>query len=143
MKIIYIILTITFTLVSCSENDENLSEPQEVSLIGQWQLIEVFLPSGNGTDSWNTIDNGYTYNFNANTTFTSDRFSECDNGFFIYKDNLLTLDYSCEGFTTGIESPEGTFIENISFDGGNMILVPTYKDCTEGCGWKFRKVSGE
>ena len=41
MKIIYIILTITFTLVSCSENDENLSEPQEVSLIGQWELIET------------------------------------------------------------------------------------------------------
>jgi len=52
----------------------------------------------------------------------------------------LILDFGCYGFTTGIETPEGTFVEKMTFEKVYLILQPTYLDCTEGCGWKFKKI---
>lgn len=51
------------------------------------------------------------------------------------------MNFGCEGFTTGIESPQGTFIEQMYFENGHLILKPTYLNCIEGCSWKFDKLS--
>lgn len=52
---------------------------------------------------------------------------------------MLSLDYDCDNFTTGIESPQGTFIENFKIENGFILLSPTYMNCIERCEYKFQK----
>lgn len=130
---------LTIVLFGCSNDDENIKT--EKSIIGNWKLIEIYNDPGDGSGSWNSVDNGYIYNFSENGQFSSTRFSECSTGNYTIDSNQLTLDFDCDGFTTGIEEPEGTFIENYTFESNTVIFVPTYLNCIEGCGWKFEKVN--
>lgn len=134
-----ILSLLTIAIIGCSSDDEKIEAEQ--SIIGTWKLIEVYLDPGDGSGNWSSVENGYTYNFLANGQFTSTRFSECSTGNYVIDSNQLTLDFDCDGFTTGIEEPEGTFIENYTFESNTIILVPNYILCIEGCGWKFEKVN--
>ncbi len=131
-------LLFALTLFGCN-NDEELNPEQLI--IETWQLIEIYGDPGDGSGSWSSVDNGYKYIFTADNQFTTNRFSECDFGIYSLNSNKLILDFGCEGFTTGIENPEGTFIERMTFESKNLILNPTYLICDEGCGWKFKKVN--
>ena len=131
------ILLFILTLFGCN-NDDKLNTEQ--SIIGTWQLIEIYSDPGDNSGSWNPVENGYKYIFTADNQFTSTRFSECDNGIYSLNSNKLILDFGCDGFTAGIEKPKGTFIEQMTFESNNLILNPTYLLCIEGCGWKFKKV---
>ncbi len=126
-------------ILGCSNDDENIKE--ENSIVGTWKLIEIYNDTGDGSASWDSVENGYTYSFSLNGEFTSTRFSECSTGNYSMNSNKLTLDFNCDGFTTGIENPEGTFIEDYTFESTRIILVPTYLSCDEGCGWKFEKIN--
>jgi hypothetical protein len=134
-----ILSLLTIAIIGCSSDDEKIEAEQ--SIIGTWKLIEVYLDPGDGSGNWSSVENGYTYNFLANGQFTSTRFSECSTGNYVIDSNQLTLVFDCDGFTTGIEEPEGTFIENYTFESNTIILVPNYILCIEGCGWKFEKVN--
>ena len=125
--------------MGCSNNDENKTE--ENSIVGTWKLIEIYNNPGFGSGSWNTVDNGYTYTFSTNGEFTSTRFTECSSGIYSIESNELSLDFDCDGFTAGIENPEGTFIEQFAFESSNVVFTPTYLNCIEGCGWKFEKIN--
>lgn len=134
--------TILFTSIillffySCSDDDKsNIND----EVIGKWKLIEAFGLDGIGY-GWTTVEDGYFYHFMPDQTFESDRFVECTTGNFYASGNQITLDYSCDGFGTGIESPAGVFVEKISFQGDYMILTPIYLDCDEGCDYKFEKM---
>ena len=142
MKIIKLSLLMILSLAfftSCNNDDENTGEDN--SIVGTWKLIEIYNDPGDGAGSWNSVDNGYLYKFFENGQFTSTRFSECSSGSYSMNSTELTLDFDCDGFTTGIEDPEGTFVENYTFESNRIIFVPTYLNCIEGCGWKFEKIN--
>ncbi|WP_217900268.1 lipocalin family protein [Lutibacter agarilyticus] len=132
-------LSIIFTilLIGCDNDDSN---DNEKSIVGTWQLIEIYSDIGDGKGKWNSIENGYKYEFDSENRFTSDRFSECQSGTYTLNENELILDYDCDGFTAGIETPEGTFVERITFESDKLIINPTYLMCVEGCEWKFQKI---
>jgi len=134
-----IIFCIILTILSCSNEDEKVENVN--SIVGTWKLIEIYNDPGDGSGSWNSVENGYSYKFAVNGEFTSTRFSECSSGNYSINSNELTLNFDCDGFTAGIENPEGTFIENYGFESNTVILVPTYLNCDEGCGWKFEKIN--
>lgn len=137
MKNIILIFSMLLSLTSCSDD---AVKAQETSIAGTWKLIETYGSDGTGNPQWTTVDNGYTYTFSSKGSFTSTRFAECSTGTYQITSSTLTLTYDCDGFGTGIESPAGTFVENIAFDDGKIILTPTYLTCIEGCGFKFEKV---
>ncbi|MDB9874548.1 hypothetical protein OAC97_04760 [Flavobacteriaceae bacterium] len=141
MKTIYLILIAIVSLTSCIEDENQLRSEDDLKIQGQWQLIEVYESNGGNINQWNSVENGYLYTFNTDGTFTSSRFTECSTGNYSLTDTLLTIDYDCPNFNTGIESPAGTFVESYSFENNELILVPTYMTCDEGCGWKFSKVT--
>lgn len=134
-----IISLIIIMLSGCNNSDDEIKTEQ--SIIGNWKLIEVYSDVGDGSGGWNPVENGYTYSFSSNGEFSSTRFSECSSGTYTINSNELTLVFDCNGFTTGIENPEGTFVENYTFESNTVILVPTYIFCVEGCGWKFKKMN--
>ncbi|KFF07193.1 DUF5640 domain-containing protein [Flavobacterium reichenbachii] len=124
MKQLLLTLTVLFVLTGCSNDDKNLDTN---NIIGTWKLHKT--------------QNGYTYTFNTDGTFKSSRFTKCLTGKYTVSSDKLTLDYDCEGFTTQIETPSGTFIENFKLEKGYMYLSPTYLTCDEGCSYKFKKIS--
>lgn len=124
--------------MGCSNDDARGSNR---SLIGTWKLIEVYNNPGYGPGSWNSVENGYTYTFYTFGQFTSTRFSECSSGNYAVTSDEVALNFGCDGFTTGIESPAGTFIEQLTFESNTVIFNPTYLSCAEGCGWKFEKIN--
>ncbi|MGL1885571.1 MAG: hypothetical protein OCD76_03560 [Reichenbachiella sp.] len=134
-----IITLIIIMLSGCSNSDDEIKTEQ--SIIGNWKLIEVYSDIGDGSGDWNSVENGYSYSFSSNGEFTSTRFSECSSGTYTINSDELTLVFDCSGFTTGIENPEETFVENYAFELNTVILVPTYLNCDEGCGWKFKKMN--
>jgi len=131
-----IVLLCSLALFGC-EKSNDLS--QENTFIGTWQLVESLIDIGDGSGDWMSVDDGYEYVFTSDNEFTTNRFSECTSGTYSINMNQITLDFGCEGFSKGIESPEGTFIEQYSFDSDDLILRPTYVTCVEECGNKFRK----
>jgi len=103
---------IIISLFSC-DNDDKMDEEQLI--VGTWQLVEVYASPG-GPGSWYPVKNGYKYTFFSDGNFSSDRFDECMTGTYMVESNLLTLNYDCDGFTKGIESPQGVFVEKINFE---------------------------
>lgn len=134
-----LLILLGFILFSCTKDNE--AEVQENSLLGSWQLTQVYTNPGAGAGDWANVENGYIYTFSGNGNFYSTRFDDCTYGTFSSEANLLTLDYECDGFTAGIEDPEGVLVEEFVFESGLLVLNPTYLHCIEGCGFKFRKIS--
>ena len=135
--ILFIILVVSF--ISCSiDNEEGKVEN---SLIGTWQLVQAFEYSEAGPGNWNQVEDGYTYTFSQNGDFYSTRFEECTSGTFSTDSNLLTMEYGCNGFATGIEDPEGVFVEDFIFVDGELFMNPAYQTSIEGFVTKFKKMS--
>lgn len=97
--------------LSISCNKESNDEKKD-TLIGKWQLIEEYVYDINdGTEGWLEVstENSFTIEFNENNTFKSTKFDECNYGEYIYNEIEITMDYGCEDFTIGIETPPETF----------------------------------
>jgi len=141
MKNMILIFIMLFSATSCTENNSEDNTTNDSKIIGQWQLVEIYESNEGNINQWNSVDDGYLYTFNPDGTFTSSRFPECTTGIYSITDTLLTLGYDCPNFGIGVERPAGTFVESYSFENNQLILVPTYMICDEGCGWKFSKTS--
>lgn len=139
--VITVLLSFAFIAISCSDDD---NRKNETSVIGTWKLVEV--NSSFPFYQWYPVENGYTYTFETDGTFTSNLFSECTYGTYILSetDGTLSLIYDCEEFTEGgwygDTFVEGTFIENYVFSGQYLIFTPTYYCGDEGCSYKFKKI---
>jgi len=142
MKTIYLIfIFILFMNTACTKDESN---KQENVIFGSWELIEIFVNDGSSSSGeWQQPNTVYKYAFLDDNTFTSTRFLECDYGTFTITEDTIELHFGCEDFTTGIENPQGVFIENYTFENNHLILVPTYLSCDEGCGWKFKRIESE
>lgn len=138
MKKKLFLLLITFIFIGC--NNDNDSKPKDTSLAGTWKLAEFFGGDGGSNPKWSPVSNGYTYTFKSDGTFTSTRFSECTYGTYNLENSKLTLIFGCTGFTTSVETPKGTFVENYRINNGKMILTPSYSACIEGCDYAFVKI---
>lgn len=132
-----LILIMIVLISSCSKNE---TIEQEDELKGTWKLIERYGSDAGNISQWHPVENGYTYTFNSNGTYSSTRFSECSTGDYTFTASTLTLAYDCENFNTGIENSPEAFIENYVFENRKIILTPTYLNCDEGCSYKFRKI---
>lgn len=140
MKIKLLTLPLFLTLLFACTGESQDEKQETGSIIGSWQLIEVYGSDGGNAPTWTSVENSYQYTFNKDGTFFSDRFNECTEGEFSVSAEKLILKYNCDGFTAGIESPEGTFVENFKIENGFIFLSPTYLNCVEGCENKFERI---
>lgn len=109
--------------------------------IGTWELVQIHGGNGGGNAQWpETFNDGYSYTFNEDGSFTSNRFPECIEGTYLISEFYLTLNYGCSEFATGFDST-GVLKEKYRFEDLKMILTPTYLTCIEGCDYIFKKVS--
>ncbi len=136
-NILFFILV--FSLISCSiDNEEG---EVDNSLIGTWQLVQAFEYSEAGLGNWNEVEDGYIYTFSQNGDFYSTRFEECTSGTFSTDSTLLIMEFSCNGLATGIEDPDGLFVEDYIFVDRELFMNPADKTSIEGFVTKFKKIS--
>ncbi|MFN0729329.1 lipocalin family protein [Polaribacter gochangensis] len=126
-----VLVSFIFLLVSCTKNEEI----NELTFIGKWKLIESFGSDGVTNPAWNSVSNGYVYEFSENLTFTRTQTqTNCREGYYTFENDVLTLTNSCSLNSNLIYSFK------ISYDGNNLILTPKFLDCIEGCGLKYEKI---
>ncbi|GHA51709.1 hypothetical protein GCM10007103_35190 [Salinimicrobium marinum] len=127
---------------SCSKNEE-ISERKDLtfdhSITGNWKLVEAYISSG-GPQYWVDIENGEEFTFLSNGSFESNKFSECTTGDFLVESKELFLNYNCDGFTSGFETPEGAITYRFTFEDNYLILTPTSVVCVEGCSYKYKRI---
>lgn len=126
-------------IISCG-NDENAPDNSDVSLIGEWRLIEQLIDPGDGSGDFVEVVSDKTINFFSDGTFQSTSIvclksfgpDEEGNGVYDVATNTLTLHNCAEG------NP-GDFSISYLFDKSDLIIH--YPLCYEPCAHKYRKVS--
>ncbi|WGF92529.1 hypothetical protein [Aequorivita marisscotiae] len=115
---------------SCQKNDDS---GVRNSLIGSWQLMEIYGSDGSNFPEWYPIENGYIYNFKDNNIITSNKFT-CNGVWTFNSSTNINITFDC---------PEAGSIGDydVTFEGGNLILTPNPTPCDEGCAEKFKKLT--
>ncbi|GGB65223.1 hypothetical protein GCM10007424_01440 [Flavobacterium suaedae] len=137
MKKIVFLLTLLFLTVSCSDDDDNKTTPQQSTIIGTWQLVEVYFDPGDGSGDFTAVDSDKTITFNTDATVSSNgdlctmeiEASTASSGTYSENDNTLNL--NCN-FSEG--TPQITYEINGSY------LILNYP-CIEACQIKYSKVN--
>lgn len=137
MKKIFLLLITTALFISCNTNDDT-SIPEEVSLIGNWRLIEYLADPGDGSGVFTAIDSNKMVTFNPNGEITSN-YSLCNM-------NVITEPQASSGtysIVTGtIDTPNCLNASPLKLqfeisDEGNLII---HYPCIEGCSEKYIKI---
>ena len=140
MKMMILTLGILLAFAECKE--EQAKEEQETSIYGSWQLVESYgggidVNSGNG---WRKVENGFTFELNADNTFVSGEFRGCSTGRFRLSGNEITFIYDC-GRRILSEEPAGVFSYKYVFlDESTLERTPITLVCYEGCASRFFKI---
>ena len=134
MKRLFFISILITVMMGCTDDSNEKIEyiTGDGTLFGTWQQTETFYHNG-ANGGWTELSEGYSYTFNRDSTFTSNRFSECAYGTFSLSETELTLTFGCGNLDS--------YVETILYREDHIILRPTYRICYEGCGEKFRKIS--
>ena len=135
-------IALCFFLISFSCECEEADEPTSIvfqpindvgELLGKWKLVDSSYSIGEGTQHWNSVEHGYTYQFNGDGTFSSNRFKACTGVKYSMSGSNLVLEFECDG-----ESIEYT--ENAVMSDGNLFLSPVAPIiCIEGCSYRFER----
>ncbi len=132
MKFTILILSIFLSLTSCSDDE---AKSQENSLLGTWKLIETYGSDGGSSPQWTTVNNGYSYSFNANNSLISNRFT-CNGNYQENSNSNVHIQFNCTDSQFDLSY-------NYVIENGYLILTPSSANCDEGCGEKYQKVIEE
>lgn len=138
--IIYVIIPIII-LLACSKETTN-----NKTIIGKWQMVELCLSdggSGGGSIDCGQIENGYTFQFNVDGTFTKqDELSICSNGVFTFNNTDVFLEYIND---VGCPLIGDTYILDYKFVEEKLSLSPSEENnnCDEGCEERFKRITIE
>lgn len=131
MKNIFLLLVSVTLFISCN-NDDNTTTTDEASLVGNWQLIEVYSDPGDGSGTFQSVSSETALNFSANGTTVTSNKSFCN------INNVFTATYSIENGTISLDECGALlpFTINVDFQRNELIL--SYP-CIEACQYKYVK----
>jgi len=130
-----LLVVLMATISSCSSTPDS---PESLDLntkdvSGKWQLTESLADPGDGSGTWQTVENGRTLEFTANgivqssTSFCNDR--EVNETSYNSAEKLIITDCG-----------ENTFELKYELKEGNLFVTPHNPRCVEACGSKFSKI---
>ena len=136
MKSIIISALTIFLFIGC---EEETVEQNETSIYGTWQLVEAWVVDG-VDGKWVSVEEGYLYELKPSKAFESTRYEECKTGTFQIENDSLIFIYDCPQFNP-CEKGNSRCVEKFEKKGDIIVMTPTYQNCAEGCGRKFKKVA--
>ncbi|MDO5968458.1 hypothetical protein Q4Q35_01430 [Flavivirga aquimarina] len=139
MKFKYYYLLILLLFIACNDTKGELVTADENLIVGKWVKIEAYISVG-GPQYWVDVENGEEIDFFENGTFFSNRFKECTTGNFSIEENILLLEYTCNGFNPVSENEKGFITYKLDFLSDYFILTPISGPiCIEGCSYKYQR----
>ncbi|MDT0688382.1 lipocalin family protein [Salegentibacter sp. F188] len=139
MKLILqlIALLLLFLFSGCESDDKEQLKVLDLTttnLVGTWKLSESYVSPG-GETSWQAVEDGSSYTFTNEGTFTSDFYENCTEGEYTVDGDNLTLTYTCE------ELEEGHEVWNrVVYSLTEKELILRGIGCTEACLYKYKKM---
>ena len=134
-QLLWSVLTLC-CLVACeSEADQVLVEALAApTFAGDWQLIEQKVSIG-GPAMWEKVDDGDKFTLKSDGSFADFQLfsNDCTTGNYEVTTDELILSYDCEGSTP--------FTYALQKENADIILSPKTIICTDGCEYKYRKIS--
>jgi len=125
-------------LLACGQTDvivEEIPNPTNADLVGQWQLIETLADPGNGSGTFRPVTSSRVIEFLGDATVTSNE-ALC-NPFATNNDSSTGI-YSAEDRTI---TPDACSNIPLSFELNTANELIVYFVCIEACAHKYRKVN--
>ncbi|MGI9533051.1 hypothetical protein [Lutimonas sp.] len=126
-----LLYTCLLVLLSCTSEEI----PKDATIIGTWQLIEMYSDPGDGSGTFRPVNSNKTIRFKTNNTFES-------NGIMCHLS--LASDAASKGTfseTALTIAPDACELDvNLTYKIESEYLI-IYYFCIEGCGEKFKKIN--
>ena len=132
----YLLLLLSFPLLTLSCNKENFDPDRDPDLIGTWKVTEHYSDPGDGSGSFRAVDYDRTFTFLDNGRITSD-------GDMCFPLNGSDEEAESQGsydVATGIITPDlCEFAQVFRFELEGRVLTFNFT-CIEGCALRLRKL---
>jgi len=132
MKIL-LFLALFATISSCSITPNSPANLDTKEITGKWQLTETLADPGDGSGTWQTVENGRILEFDKNANvYSSTSFcneEEINEASFDATEKMISTDCGEKIIELRYELKEG-----------NLFIYPHSPRCIEACGSKYRKI---
>ncbi|MDT0687491.1 lipocalin family protein [Autumnicola psychrophila] len=131
-------LAFVLLLSGCESDDEQQLKVLDLTttnLVGTWKLSETYVSPG-GETSWQPVEDGSSYTFTQEGTFTSDNNENCAEGEYTVDDDNLALTYTCEELEEGQADVWNLAVHSLTEE----VLILRGVGCVEACLYKYKKI---
>lgn len=104
------VISFVFIVASCKKNKANIN-----SLVGEWNLEQIFLGYTNGGDFiWKKSPEEYYYNIKAIDSIYTNRYVSCNKGVYSTNLNTIIMSFDCGNSSFLKDTLTYSFINNDS-----------------------------
>jgi len=122
------------SILSCSTTPKSPHMDLDAKEItGTWHLTETLADPGDGSGTWQTVENGRTLEFTGDSIVSSST-SFCNEN----ESNEVT--YDSDQKMIHIDCGEKEFVLRYELKEGNLFIYPHNPSCVEACGSKYEKI---
>ncbi len=132
MKNLFLIFLFA-TITSCSTTFNSPADLDNKEIVGKWQLTEALADPGDGSGTWQTVENGRTLEFDENgMVYSSTSFcygEQINEATFDASEKMISSNCADRNVELSYELKEG-----------KLFITPHNPRCAEACGTKYSKV---
>ncbi|WP_037319817.1 hypothetical protein [Salegentibacter sp. Hel_I_6] len=132
MKIL-LFLALCATISSCSTAPNSPADLDTKEITGKWQLIETLADPGDGSGTWQTVENGRTLEFSPNGLVKT-------SGSFCNEEEINETSYDNAEKMISTDCGEKIIELRYELKEGDLFIYPHNPRCVEACGSKYRKI---
>lgn len=130
--LLFIILSTAITSCSTTANSPDLNLDKE-EITGKWQLTASLADPGDGSGTWQPVENGRTLEFTSKGLVKSST-SFCSG------EDINETSYDNTEKIISTDCGENTFELKYELKDGDLYVYPHSPRCIEACGSKYEKV---
>jgi hypothetical protein len=131
-NLLFIVLFAAITSCSTTPNSPDLNLDSE-EITGKWQLTETLADPGDGSGTWQTVENGRTLEFTSNGLVKT-------SGSFCNEEEINETSYDSAEKMISTDCGENTIELKYELKEGKLFIYPHSPRCIEACGSKYEKI---
>lgn len=122
------------SILSCSTTPNNPdTDFNTKEITGKWQITETLADPGDGSGTWQTVENGRTLEFTDDGVVNSTN-SLCN------ENEINKAIYDSDEKMINIDCGESEFVLRYELKEGSLFIYPHNPMCVEACGSKYEKI---
>ena len=132
MKNLFLIFLFA-TITSCSTTFNSPADLDTKEITGKWQLTESLADPGDGSGTWQTVENGRTLEFDEDGMVYSSTS-------FCYGEEIHEATYDASEKMISSNCADRNVELSYELKEGKLFVTPHNPRCAEACGTKYSKV---